>query len=70
MISGTRNFIEVGFNKTVDSGGFDMTMSPQMRLGVVDNMLIGIVAGIPVSRENEGLSSFVRLIWEPGHKRK
>lgn len=70
MISGTRNFIEVEFNKTVDSGGFDMTMSPQMRLGVVDNMLIGIVAGIPVSRENERLSSFVRLIWEPGHKRK
>jgi hypothetical protein len=70
MITGTRNFIGVEFNKTIDNGDFDMTMRPQMRLGIADNLLIGIVAGIPVSRENERLSSFVRLIWEPGHKKK
>lgn len=70
MISGTRNFIGVEFNKTIDKGDFDMTMRPQMRLGIADNLLIGIVAGIPVSRENERLSSFVRLIWEPGHHKK
>lgn len=70
MISGTRNFIGMEFNKTIDNGDFDMTMRPQMRLGIADNLLIGIVAGIPVSRENERLSSFIRLIWEPGHKRK
>lgn len=69
MISGTRNFIGVEFNKTIDNRDFDMTMRPQMRLGIADNLLIGIVAGIPVSRENERLSSFVRLIWEPGHKK-
>lgn len=70
MISGTRNFIGVEFNKTIDHGDLNMTMRPQMRLGIADNFLIGIVAGIPVSRENERLSSFVRLIWEPGHKKK
>lgn len=70
MISGTRNFIGIEFNKTLDNGDFDMTMRPQMRLGIADNLLIGIVAGIPVSRENERLSSFIRLIWEPGHKKK
>ncbi|MEQ9117929.1 HAEPLYID family protein [Fulvivirga sp.] len=70
MISGTRNFIGIEFNKTIDNGDFDMTIRPQMRLGIADNLLIGIVAGIPVSRENERLSSFVRLIWEPGHKKK
>lgn len=70
MISGTRNFIGVEFNKTIDNGDFDMTLRPQMRLGIADNLLIGIVAGIPVSRENERLSSFIRLIWEPGHKKK
>lgn len=67
MISGTRNFIGVEFNKTMDHADFDMTMRPQMRVGISENLLIGIVAGIPVSRENERLSSFVRLIWEPGH---
>lgn len=70
MISGTRNFIGVEFNKIFEKGDFDMTMRPQMRLGIADNLLIGIVVGIPVSRENERLSSFVRLIWEPGHKKK
>ena len=70
MISGTRNFIGVEFNKTIDNADFDMIMRPQMRLGIADNLLIGIVAGIPVSRENERLSAFVRLIWEPGHKKK
>lgn len=69
MITGTRNFIGIEFNKTFDKGDFDMTIRPQMRLGIAENLLIGIVAGIPVSRENERLSSFVRLIWEPGHKK-
>jgi len=70
MITGTRNFIGVEFNKTLDNGAFDMTIRPQMRLGIADNLLIGIVAGIPVSRENERFSSFLRLIWEPKHKHK
>ncbi|MFD2891025.1 HAEPLYID family protein [Flavobacterium chuncheonense] len=70
MISGTRNFIGIELNKTIDKRDFDMTVRPQMRLGVADNLLIGIVAGIPISRENERLSSFLRLIWEPGHKKK
>lgn len=69
MISGTRNFIGIEFNKTIDQNDFDMTIRPQMRVGLADNLLIGIVAGIPVARENERLSSFVRLIWEPGHQK-
>lgn len=70
MITGTKNFIGVELNKTIDNGDFDMTVRPQMRLGIADNLLIGIVAGIPVNRENERLSSFVRLIWEPKHHKK
>ena len=70
MISSTRNFIGVEFNKTIDSRDFDMTVRPQMRLDIAHNLLIGIVAGIPVRRENERLSSFVRLIWEPDHIKK
>jgi hypothetical protein len=70
MITGTRNFIGVEFNKTLDNDDFDMTIRPQMRLGIADNLLIGIVAGIPVSRANERFSSFLRLIWEPNHKHK
>lgn len=69
MIPGTRNFVGVEFNKTVQNGDFDMTIRPQMRVGIADNFLIGIVTGIPVSRENERFSTFLRLIYEPGHKK-
>lgn len=68
MIKGSRNFMGVEFNKEISSEDFDMTIRPQMRVGIADNLLVGIVAGIPIHRENQRLSSFVRLIYEPGHK--
>ncbi|NBL65320.1 phosphoribosylformylglycinamidine synthase [Flavobacterium sp. NST-5] len=67
MIPGTRNFLGIEFNKTLDKKDFDMTIRPQMRVGVTEQLMIGIVAGIPVERENERFSSFLRLIWEPKH---
>ncbi|SHM73734.1 hypothetical protein SAMN04488057_103139 [Cyclobacterium lianum] len=67
MISGTRNFIGIEFNKALEEGRFDMVIRPQMRLGIAENLLIGIVTGVPVSRKNERFSSFLRLIYEPGH---
>lgn len=68
MIDGTRNFIGIEFNKEVQKHDFDMTIRPQMRVGVTENLMIGIVTGIPISRENERFSSFLRLIYEPKHK--
>ena len=67
MISGTRNFIGIEFNKEIESGDFDMVMRPQMRVSIAENLLIGIVTGIPINRENQRFSSFLRLIYEPGH---
>ncbi|MFN6943508.1 MAG: HAEPLYID family protein [Cytophagaceae bacterium] len=68
MLPGTRNFLGVEVNKIWRHNDFDMTIRPQMRLGIADNFLIGVVAGIPAFRENERLSMFARIIWEPGHK--
>jgi hypothetical protein len=67
MISGTRNFIGIEFNKEIKENDFDMIIRPQMRVGIADNLLIGIVTGIPISRENERFSTFLRLIYEPKH---
>ncbi|TRX60589.1 phosphoribosylformylglycinamidine synthase [Fulvivirga sp. M361] len=69
MITGTRNFIGIEFNKTFEKSDFDMTIRPQMRVGIADNLLVGIVTGIPINRENQRFSSFLRLIYEPGHKK-
>ncbi|MGZ5254999.1 MAG: HAEPLYID family protein [Flavitalea sp.] len=67
MIRGTRNFVGVEFNKEASNNDFDMTIRPQMRVGIADNLLVGIVTGIPVKRENQRFSTFLRLIYEPGH---
>lgn len=69
MIPGTRNFIGIEFNKLVEKGDLDMTIRPQMRVSITDNLLIGIVTGIPLRRENERFSTFLRLIYEPSHKK-
>lgn len=68
MIPGTRNFIGLEFNKQIDKSDFDMTIRPQMRVEVSDTLLVGIVTGVPISRENERFSTFLRLIYEPKHK--
>lgn len=70
MIPGTRNFIGVELNKNFRQGDFDMVVRPQMRLGISDHLLLGIVGGIPVNRENQRFSMFTRLIWEPGDRKK
>lgn len=68
MITGTRNFAGIEFNKQIHKGDFDMTIRPQLRVAIADNLLIGIVADIPVQREKERFSSFFRVIWEPGSR--
>lgn len=68
MIPGTRNFLGLEVNKNIDGQDFDMTLRPQMRLGITKHTMIGIVTGIPIKKENERFSTFLRLIWEPPHK--
>lgn len=70
MISGTRNFIGLEVNKDFYLEQMDMTLRPQMRVGIAHNFLIGIVTGVPISRASERLSTFFRLIYEPENKKK
>lgn len=68
MIDGTRNFIGMEVNKDVEHDRLSATLRPQMRVGLADNLLVGIVTGIPVRKETERISTFMRLIYEPRHK--
>lgn len=70
MITGTRNFVGIELNKTIDKKDFDMTIRPQMRLEITNQTMLGIVTGIPIARENQRFSAFIRLIWEPLHRPK
>jgi len=69
MVRGSRNFVGVEVNKTWAPSDFDMTIRPQMRLQINDQLLVGIVTGVPVKRESQRLSMFIRLIYEPRHTR-
>jgi hypothetical protein len=70
MIPDTRNFVGIEVNKYFSKVGNEVTLRPQMRVSINENLLVGIVAGIPISNPDEGLSTFVRLIYEPPHKKK
>ena len=70
MIPLSRNFVGLEVNNVFEKGEYHMTLRPQMRLVIHEGLMIGIVSGIPVSKENERLSSFVRLIYEPGNRRR
>lgn len=68
MIPGTRNFIGLEFNKEFHQNEFIGVLRPQMRVGLAENLMVGIVTGIPVSGQDRSMSSFVRIIYEPGFK--
>lgn len=68
MIDGTRNFIGLEINQSFNDIDSYTVLRPQMRLGIKENLLIGIVTGIPLDKDKERFSTFFRLIWEPSHK--
>lgn len=70
LISGTRNFIGLETGQYLDGKNYDLVFRPQMRVGIADNLLIGIVSNIPINKKDERFGTFFRLIWEPGHDEK
>lgn len=67
ILDSLRNFVGIEVNKTFGAGKKQIIMQPQMRLCISDNLMIGIVTGVPLSRQNERFSTFFRLIYEPLH---
>lgn len=68
MITGTRNFVGLEVNKEIHNGKLETVLRPQMRVGLAENLMIGIVTGIPINRDRESLSTFLRIIYEPGFR--
>ena len=65
MPLGSRNFIGLELNKKIRDGKFDMTFRPQMRIVLSHKLIVGGLVGIPLNREKEGISGFMRIIYEP-----
>lgn len=68
LIPNTRNFIGMEVNKSITKERFNMVLRPQMRVALQDNLIVGLVAGIPTNTKHEGFSGFARIVYEPKHK--
>ena len=66
MIAGSHSFIGLETNMDVWKNKFVTVFRPQMRLVISEALMVGIVIGIPANFQTERLSTFVRLIYEPG----
>jgi hypothetical protein len=65
LVPGTRNFVGLETNGYFEDRALRTTLRPQVRLGIRDNLLLGIATSVPLDRRQEGLGTFMRLIWEP-----
>jgi hypothetical protein len=65
MIPGTGNFVGLEYNQYFDGPEYHGVLRPQIRLDINENLLLGIVTGIPLDKTEERLSFFMRLIYEP-----
>lgn len=69
LIPNTKNFIGLEINKNINSKGFDMVFRPQMRVALQDNLILGLVVGVPTNTKHTGFSGFARVIYEPKKKK-
>lgn len=61
----SKHFIGVELNKAISQGQLEMTIRPQVKVKLSQNLAIGFVTGFPIHKSSEGLSSFFRIIYEP-----
>lgn len=63
-VPNSHHFIGIEFNKEFVYGEFDITMRPQVKVQLNDDLAIGLVAGFPMKNNGEKISSFFRIIYE------
>lgn len=65
MVPNTSNFVGLEINQYFENDKYDLTLRPQLRVDINENLLIGMVTGIPMNNPEERLSFFLRIIFEP-----
>lgn len=63
-IPNSHNFIGIEFNKEFVYGEFDITMRPQVKVRLNEDLAIGLAAGFPMKENDENISAFFRAIYE------
>ncbi len=60
----TDHFIGVEVNQEISSAGIETVLHPQIKLGLSNQLAIGMAVGLPISGHEKALSSFWRLIYQ------
>lgn len=65
VIPNTKNFVGLENNMDIDKEGFHYYLRPQVKVAIKHNLMIGLVAGIPITNEGSKGDLMTRIIWEP-----
>lgn len=65
MIPNSSHFIGIENNLRMEKGYVEYIMRPQIKIGILHNLAIGIVSGIPIKSKEFELDFMTRIIWEP-----
>ena len=66
VIPGSSNFVGIENNMDFDKNHFQYYLRPQIKVGLLHNLAVGLVTGIPVSSYKTSKMDFLtRIIWEP-----
>ncbi len=61
----SKHFIGVEFNNELGQHGYELTVRPQAKIRLSNQLAIGFVTGIPICASNNSFSSFFRIIYLP-----
>lgn len=64
VIPNTKNFVGIENNMDFDKDGFHYYLRPQLKVAIKHNLMIGLVAGIPISNEKSRGDLMTRIIFE------
>jgi len=65
MVPNSSHFIGIENNLRMEKGYVEYVMRPQIKVGILHNLAIGIVSGIPIKSNEFQLDFLTRIIWEP-----
>lgn len=65
MVPNSSHFIGIENNLRMEKGYVEYIMRPQIKVGILHNLAIGIVSGIPIKSKEFELDFMTRIIWEP-----
>lgn len=69
MLPNSRNYLGFELNQYWRQGQYELTVRPEMRLEFSESLLVGFAPGIPLHTGPERLSFFMRVVYEPPHRK-